>query len=754
MRPEECLAIHSGETRVPGVDATVSITRDAWGIPHIRAESMRDAFFAQGFCMAQDRGWQIELIRHMALGASASLLNRGLLGVDKQSRMLGYGRLAAQEWPHQTAEAQLVLGAYAAGVNAAIETQPVPFEFRSINHQMAPWSPVDSLAIIKMVNMGQQWASKLKLGQASALLGTETAAALVPEVPEGSSLIVPSGSSWAGSPHPFREDITRAMGEPDGPIPAGGGSNCWIFHGSKTATGAPLVAGDPHLRMSLPGQWYVVHMECPEFTTAGPCNPGYPGPLFYGHNTNVAWTMTHAQGDRWDNYRERIRQSPNGPEALYKDEWAPLERIDEHFDIRDGAPENSTIWLTRHGPVVSGDPEKDDEVISTRWGLAEPAHDIDAVIAMLRAKNADDAQAAIRTYDSVSGNFCFADTNGDIQYQYSGRIPKRPGWLVPVPGWDGEHEWQGDVPKDELPSQRNPDSGYLLTANNRTTTPDYPHYLTSVATPFRADRLRELLKDANNVTPSDVARWQHDQTSIPAREFAKALDNAAPETEGGRAIQAMFTDWDGHLAANSSVAVALNGVLDVLGARTVRAYFDAAPTLPPLLAPEERRILFEQLRQASDLMLPGTSSWASEIATALDTAAKSLAAKHGDDRDAWRWDKAHWLQWRHNLGRSGDLADVLNIPPVPVGGDSNTPFAASADSSGRVTAGVSYRQIFDLSDLNAAQICIPPGNSGQPGSPHYADNVERWRDVEYHPLFINWDDIEANSEAHLTLLPG
>jgi penicillin amidase len=288
-----------------------------------------------------------------------------------------------------------------------------------------------------------------------------------------------------GLPHPFREDITLALGEPDGAVPAGGGSNCWVIHGSRTVSGAPLVAGDPHLPVTLPGQWYVMHIECPEFTAAGPCNPGYPGPVFYGHNTKVAWTMTHAQGDRWDLYREHIRHGATGPEAEWRGDWYPLELEDERFEVRGGEAATSRVYTTRHGPVIHGDPERDDEVVAARWGLAEPAHDMDAMVAMLRASTAAEAREALRMYDSVSGNYCFADRAGDIGYQYVGRIPRRPSWLVPVPGWTGTYEWEGDVPKEELPCEDNPVNGYLLTANNRTTAPDYPHYLTYVTTRFR-----------------------------------------------------------------------------------------------------------------------------------------------------------------------------------------------------------------------------------------------------------------------------
>src|SRR3712207_1149800 len=175
-------------------------------------------------------------------------------------------------------------------------------------------------------------------------------------------------------------------------------------------------------------------MTCPEFTVAGPCTPGAPGPLYYGHNSRVAWTMTHAQGDRWDCYRERIRQGPSGPEARFRDRWEPLIRHEETFALRGAEPVTETWWETRHGFVAMGDPTRDEEIVAAKWGLAEPGHDFDALLPLFTAPTIREARAAFRTYDSISGNFCFADTEGNIGYQYTGRIPRRPAWPLPVPG--------------------------------------------------------------------------------------------------------------------------------------------------------------------------------------------------------------------------------------------------------------------------------------------------------------------------------
>jgi penicillin amidase len=753
-RPEDCLAQTSGTLTIRGLDAAVRIVRDRWGIPHIDATTRRDAFFAQGFCMGQDRMFQIELYRRMARGTSAAMLNKGLLARDIQNRRLGFGRHADREWDAQTPAAREVLQAYADGINAAIATQPVPYEFRVLEHTIEPWTPADSLAVIKMVNANAQWAGKLKNGKVAATLGVEALQAMIPDVPVGAAVITPPGGRWVDEDHPFARDIESAMGIPDGVIASGGGSNCWVIHGSRTDTGAPIVCGDPHLAIGVPGQWYVVHMRCPEFTAAGPCNPCYPGPVFYGHNTHVAWTMTHAQGDRWDLYRERIRRGDAGPEALYRDRWEPLTRREEHVAVRGADDATAVIWETRHGVVLSGDPTRDDEVLAARWGLSEPAHDMDAMLAALTARTAAEAREAFRTYDSISGNYCFADRDGNIGYQYVGRIPKRPAWVIPVPGWDGEHEWDGDVPKDELPIADNPANGFIVTANNRTTTPDYPHYLTYSQTPFRANRLRELMDATEVFRLDEMPVLQSDQTSHHARAMTALFTSFEATNADARAMQRVLAGWDAHLAPDSAAALVYDEACQRLVASTVHTYYAAVPGMPPWALGDDRRILFEQTRANSPLMLGAFPSWAAAAEQALAEAALRLRSTYGDDPSRWRWADRHRMAWNHNLGRDPELAQTFNLPAIGLGGDGFTPFNTQVAYGAASDHGVSFRQVLDLRDLNAARICIPPGNSGQPGSPHYGDNLERWQRVEYHPLFVEWSDIEANAEAELTLVPA
>ena len=751
VRAEDCLPQVEGELAAAGLEGAVRIVRDRWGVPHVRAGSARDAFFAQGFCLGQERMWQIELYRQMAHGRAAALLNEGLLRIDRLNRRMGYGRDAAAEWEEQSDDARMILQAYADGVNAAIEAGPKPLEFHVLDHEMSPWSPVDSLAILKMVSANIQWSLKISNAQLAAKFGVEAAQALIPDVPDGGAMITPAGAAWTNGRHAWQDAIEALAAEPGMRRGGADGSNCWVIDGAHTASGAPIVCGDPHLSLSVPAQWYLMHIECDEFSVAGPCSPGYPGPVYYGHNGRVAWTMTHAQGDRWDVYRERIEPGAE-PSAEFRGEQRPLQRREELIEVRGGEPVTETVWSTGHGPVMQGDPTSDVEVLAARFALAEPCHDFDGMLPIFRAATIGEAREGFQRYDSISGNFAFADRDGDIGYQYTGRTPRRAAALAPVPGWDGAHEWDGDVPADELPQETNPEDGVIITANNRTTTPDYPHYLSWVQTPFRADRLRELLRGRDDWTAEAMVEVQSDQTSLHARNLAARAAAAPSDEPAVRELQALLGGWDARLSRDSAAGLVYHELCEQVARRTVRRFFDTPSRIAPG-APDERRIVHEQLTRNSALTLPDGQTWDDVLVDALAETGRVLRERHGANRSSWRYGDAHTILWKHNLGRDPEGAAMFNVGEIETGGDDHTPNNAGTVYGRPGDHGTSFRQILDLQNLNGARVCIPPGNSGRPGSPHYRDHLERWRDVEYFPLYTEWPDIEANAESDLRLAP-
>ena len=750
--PTDHLPQIEGELEVEGSEGPVRIVRDRWGVPHVQAGSTRDAFFAQGFCLGQERTWQIELYRHMAHGRAASMLNEGLLRMDRLNRRMGYGRDAAEEWEEQSDDARMILQAYADGVNAAVAAGPPPLEFERLGHEMGPWSPVDSLAILKMVSSNAHWSMKISNARLASRLGVEAATALIPDVPEGGAMITPAGASWANGRHAWEDELLALTSEPGMRRGGADGSNCWAIDGAHTASGSAIVCGDPHLSLSVPAQWYLMHIECDEFMVAGPCNPGYPGPVYYGHNGRIAWAMTHAIGDRWDVYRERVSGGA-APVAEFRGESRRLQRREELIEVRGGEDVTEIVWSTDHGPVVHGDPTTDEEVLAGRFVLAEPCRDFDALLPIFRAQTIGEARPGFQRYESISGNFCFADGEGSIGYQYTGRTPRRAAALAPVPGWDGGHEWDGDVPADELPQETNPENGVLITANNRTTTPDFPHYLSWVQTPFRADRLRELLSGRDDWTADEMVRIQSDQTSLAARLLAARAAAAPCDDPEVRALQGLLGDWDATLTRESAAGLVYYELSEQVARRTVRRFFDEPSRIPPGTS-DERRVIYEQLKRDATLTLPDGQSWDDVLVDALAEAGRVLRETYGADMGAWRYGDAHKILWKHNLGRDPEGAALFNVGEIETGGDDHTPNNASSIYGRPGDHGTSFRQIFDLQNLNGARVCIPPGNSGRPGSPHYMDHLERWRDVEYFPLYVEWEDIEANAEGTLELRTG
>ena len=341
ISPQSLLADHTHNLTIPGRDGKIHIHRDShYGVAHIKGTTPRDCYFAQGIYIAQDRLFQLHYQRSLAKGQGAALLGKGLLRRDKQNRTLGYHRAAIREWKEQTKEAKVILIAYSEGIsyiiNKQIENNTLPYEFHILGiKRIDNWHPIDSLAVIKMVADSFKWIQKLQHQKVLNKLGEKGLKAFFPNYPRGTTVIT-SDTGWTLDQNEHYYDH-----ESDNMYNIGyqgainGGSNCWVVSGKRTKTGKPLVCGDPHLGITMPGMWYMVTMECEGFKVAGPCNPCYPGPVFYGTaNDNVAWTMTHAQGDRNDLYVEKVRQRPNQvPELLFKDTWLKMEVLEETIEV-------------------------------------------------------------------------------------------------------------------------------------------------------------------------------------------------------------------------------------------------------------------------------------------------------------------------------------------------------------------------------------------------------------------------------------
>ena len=749
----------SSPMSLPGLDGTVTIFRDTHGIPHVRAETAHDAFFGQGFATAQDRFWHMEHDRRMAYGRWAEVVGDSAVEQDTLMRRLGIGPSVEVDIGAINAETRAMLEAYAAGVNAFIETtRELPVEFRIADVSPEPWRPQDCLAVFKVrhILMG---VFEGKLWRASLVneLGVDKAAEIIPDYPIGHLQITPPGTSYTGGDWDALAQLAAGASNVSWLADAEGGSNNWALLGSRTASGKPLVAGDPHRPLDTPNVYYQNHIACPDFDALGLSFPGCPGFPHFGHNANVAWCVTHAQADYHDLYVERFNDSG---EYEWKGEWRKADVRRETIRSRGGGVTEFDVVSTHHGPVILGGPPGYG-IASKQTSTAGPNAWAECLPLMLRAGSVNDMDEAMRGWVDPCNNFVFADVDGDVEYLNRGRLPVRPalnGWL-PVPGWSGEYEWDGFVPFEELVRSRNPETGYIVTANNRIAPDDYPHYIALHYAPeYRARRIKDRVEKLDAATVDDMAGIHAEITSIPAKTYARLLRDVEPLDQISAESLAVLDGWDGSMDRDAVAPTIYSAFRRELEWALMEHHL--GPLVGDALSATGRgapmhvsqmRTRFESAAARGDAsVLPEGASWSSVAAQALSRGVTWLRVTLGDDMDSWQWGSVHSTRPTHTLSSAFPrLASLLDPPRVPMSGDGDTPHAASYSQSEPFTAmGMSVaRYIFDLADWDNSRWITPLGSSGHPGSPHYADQTAIWAKDETLPMLYDWTRIEAQAET-------
>jgi penicillin amidase len=753
-----------------GLEHPVEIYRDRLGIPHIRAQSVPDAFFAQGFVHAQDRFWQMDYDRHRAYGRAAEYLGASALRQDLLLRRLGLAASAHADYEAVNAETRSMLEAYAAGVNAYLQTTPrLSIEYHLLDSMPEPWRPWDAGAVFKVrhVFTGGVWQGKFWRARLLRHLGPELTAKLYEGDASSQPLIIPPGVDYQG-PALNGLDILRPAKALLDPIQdLDDGSNSWVLAGHRTTTGSPLLAGDPHRALDTPNVFYQNHLACPAFDAVGLSFPGVPGFPHFGHNRAVAWCVTTAMADYQDLYIEHFH--PRNPQLYeFQDRWLEADQQREVIRVRGGDPVEIDVYVTHHGPVIIGEPAQQYALALRYTAIAEPNASFNALLPMLRATEADQFEEALRPWVDPCNNILFADVHGEIGYRTRGRIPIRTranAWL-PVPGWQGEHEWQGIIPFEAMPRLRNPEAGVMVTANNRIVDATYPHYLALHYEPgFRARRIRDRLRALPQASAPDMAAIHADRVSIPAQAFVARLTGVEPLDALCAQVIAQLQAWDGTMAPDSAAATVYAGCREHL-LRLV---------MEPLLGPLAREALggglygtlmpLSQLRarlltmmQANDsTLLPAGENWGALLASALARTAVWLRQELGEDLQAWQWARLHRTTPRHPLVvLYPEFAAWLNPPSVATGGDGDTVQAASISASSGYTVGSTAvaRFVFDLSDWRRSAWAVPLGASGHPGSPHFADQVITWGAVQLDPMLYDWSQITAEAKTQQHLQPS
>jgi penicillin amidase len=757
QRAAAVLAQLDGTIRLPGLRQPVEVLRDRWGVPHIYAQNADDLFFAQGFVAAQDRLWQIDLWRRRAVGAMAEVFGPEYLEADRFARLVKYRGDMQAEWTSYSPDTQHIATAFTRGINACIDHlgDRLPIEFQLLGYRPARWQPEDILGRMAGLVMVRNFTSEVQRAQLVARYGVETARRLAPTDPPRAYAPDPQ-LDLSGIDLGILAGYRAATAELQ--LASIAGSNNWVVDGTLSASGKPLLASDPHRAIPLPSLRYLVHLHAPGWHVIGSGEPALPG-VAIGHNERIAWGFTIVGTDQSDLF---VEQTHPDDALRYRagDRWETMQVVREKIAVRgQSEPVEVELHFTRHGPVIHRDAERK-RAYALRWVGSEPGTaGYLGSLALCRAGNWQQFLDALRAWKLPSENMVYADVDGNIGYVAAALTPIRHAGdgLLPVPGASGRYDWAGFRELSDLPQAFNPPEHFLVTANHNIQPPGYPHALAyEWAPPYRYRRLREVLASGKRFDVDDFCRLQHDNVSLPGRELAaiaRELRDVPPDLEPHRQ---QLAAWDGTLSRDSRAGVLYGLWLQALLQRVFGPYDDvqlldmvggrtAVPTLLALLRDPTRDWFPDDPPRQRDALLRET------LAQAVAEARRRL----GDDPQQWTWGRLHTAAFEHPLGRLGPAhAEVFHLPAVPQAGDGFCPNATRHDATFRQQSGASYRHVFDLADWDRAVATSAPGQSGQPGSPHYADLLELWSRDTYFPLYFSRHKVEQATQHRLVLQPA
>jgi penicillin G amidase len=770
--------------QLKGLKDRVVLRRDERGIPYIEAKNDEDLYFAQGYATAQDRLWQMDLFRRNARGELSEVLpnvpGSPALEQDKLHRTLGLSHVVEAEVAQASRSSRSLLEAYAAGVNAhisSLEKKTLPPEFQILGYTPRPWTPADSLIILKIFYeaLSNTWRLDL-MREALSVLSDQKRAALLPETSPIDVLVVgkdtkPGKTATSAQPTtPWSrealaalardEEINRAAMEQLGFYAEGlAASNNWVVSGKRTTSGKPLLANDPHLAPSAPSIWHMAHLSAPGVRVAGVTAPGLPG-VIIGHNNRIAWGFTNVSPDVQDVYLEKF-DSNNPKRYLTPSGWQEAIIRREEIKVRKGLADLSAdtvvheVTVTRNGPIIF---ERDGKRYALRWTALDPTKNTpDPAYLMNRARNWKEFKTALESFSGPTQNGVYADVEGHIGYHAAGVIPIRKSGdgSVPYDGSTDAGEWVSYIPVNKLPQLYDPPSGIIVTANQRIVGTDYPYFLThSWAQPYRAKRILDLLSQTPKMNADDFRRILGDVYSIAGVHFSKQViktlqPKLTPTDEKLSAALKSFESWDGRVNAESRVApvvsqmrLAFRGriLTAALGDVLVRNFqwsnFDT--TLDRIIQDQPPDWLPKEFTNYSDL-----------YRACYDDAVKTLTRNLGADESKWNWGEMSKARFNHPLAAAPLIGLQFTIPPFPQNGTGGL-----IGATVNVGSAVSMRLIADPSNWDLTQQGITVGQSGIPSNPHWKDQLEDWKAVTPRVFPFTEVAIAAATKQTTVLEPG
>ena len=771
-----CFVRHVATKGLPDYNATlnldnlkeeVTVYRDEFAVPHIYAKNENDLYRATGYCMAQDRLWQIDLIRRATAGRLSEIFGSEYIEADQMLRMLRIPDKSQMIINNSDAKLISTLDAFSDGVNQFIETNhnKLPPEFTILGYKPERWLPEHSLNLIGYMawDLTMPWHIETVFSKIRDKVGDNKFSELIPDLDLQKTVIYPEISANKKVLSNLAELLPASRNLRKLGLEIFNGSNNWAVSGAKSETGKPLFSNDMHLGLNAPGIWYTMHQVIEgELNVTGVAVPGQPL-VVAGHNENIAWGMTNVMVDDMDFYYERL--NPDNPQEYWFDgAWRPLEIRKEIIKVKSGGSIEKTNLFTHRGPIVTAVKKMDEsKPISMRWIGNEPSNELRSLYLLNRARNWDEFKNALNSFVSVSQNVAYADVAGNIGIYCAAGVPIREGWtgLEIAPGETNKYDWKGLVPFEELPHSYNPKNEIVASANNRSTNDDYLHHISYwYASQYRIDRIRELLSQKQHLSIDDYKRIQGDYKSKLTEKMLPKIkllfSNADDLNNLEKKSVAMLNNWDGILTKESIAATIFeqfylelidNIFLDELGEELLSDYKNVSYTI---------NVAIDKMWQN------GQSTWLDDINTEtvedMDTillqsfrdAVASLTESYGSNMDKWQWGRIHNLVLEHPLGAIKLLDKIFkfNRGPISVGGSKHTvsPYAYELNNPFTAVYGSSHRHIYDTSNWDNSLSIIPTGISGIPASKHYCDQTELYVNNEYRNDYFSRELVEKSAK--------
>ncbi|MBN1635573.1 MAG: penicillin acylase family protein [Deltaproteobacteria bacterium] len=766
----------SAEITTDRVKAEITIIRDIYGVPHIFAENEHDAFFAVGYCQAQDRLWQMDIMRRAAYGRLSEVFGQSTIEDDRFLRTIFAPKSAQEYYRALPKQIQAMGQAYADGVNFYLENNDdrPPFEFLLLGYRMKTWMPEDTIAMnmIMAYSLNCSLDAEILRARLAANLDEEMLKEVFDFYPIDAGYIYPK---FAHHPGLFENTLFTRANNLAGLLPGYHlmASNAWAVSGTRTVSGKPILADDSHMDLAIPNSYYQVHISTPEFTIHGGSIPGTPL-VVEGHSEFFAWGLPTGAEDPSDFYVEKIRPG-NPPQYLYEGVWQDMRVKKEAIMVKGSEPLEMEIWLTRHGPIVSdiadlNVPSAQDEAVSLRWNMYDRMGGGEAFYQIMKARNWQDFAGAARKMACPGSTFVYADADGNIGMWAGMAIPIRKGFdgVHPLPGWQAKYEWQGYVSPEELPFTVNPESGYVAAANNRMVGRKYPYYIANYwSVPDRHQRIVEMIEQAEKTIDFNyMASMQMDMASLSARRIAPkiitALEKVALAPQYIAALD-QVRSWD-YIASSESVPASIFFFtiqkllsviyLDEMGLERfndfIHYYYLAINAIYGVF--EKGNFLW-----LDKVTTPHKETLDELIVQAFTSAVDDLQRKYSDDMLKWQWGWVKPLIFYHPIGKELGLPGrFLNDGTYHAGGSHTTVNAAGypMDKDPLVNHGPAIRMIIDFSDQNNWGFIQPPGNSGNFMSGHYKDQTAKWLSGQYNPILLSRKAIEAQAEGTIVFRSG